>query len=111
MEGPIGVSFLPGLYPARFVHQAFPLYGMASLATTINADAARPLIASSNYDTNQIINGPFTTGLSAAGQFKVYTSATTDLIIDVLGYYSADAVDANGTGLLFMPLAHPVRLL
>ncbi|MDQ3013824.1 MAG: putative Ig domain-containing protein, partial [Acidobacteriota bacterium] len=31
--------------------------------TLYPADAARPLIASSNYDTGQIVNGPFTTGL------------------------------------------------
>ena len=79
--------------------------------TLFPADAARPLIASSNYDAGQIINGPFTTGLSPAGQFKIFTVATTDLVIDVLGYYGAQAVDANGTGLLFTPLAHPVRLL
>ncbi|MEO6724977.1 MAG: hypothetical protein ABIP14_06715, partial [Blastocatellia bacterium] len=79
--------------------------------TLFPADAARPLIASSNYDTGQIVNGPFTTGLSVAGQFKVFTLATTHLVIDVLGYYSDEANDANGAGLLFTPLAHPVRLL
>lgn len=79
--------------------------------TTFPADAARPLIASSNYDTGQIVNGPFAVGLSPAGQFKIFTVATTDLVVDLLGYYSTDAVDANGTGLLLTPLAHPVRLL
>ncbi len=79
--------------------------------TIFPADAARPLVASSNYNAGQVVNGPFTTGLSAAGQFKVFTTATTDLVIDLLGYYSADAVDANGQGLLFTPLTHPVRLL
>ncbi|MDQ3009631.1 MAG: putative Ig domain-containing protein [Acidobacteriota bacterium] len=79
--------------------------------TLFPADASRPLIGSSNYDTGQIVNGPFTTGLSASGQFKVFTLATTDLVIDVLGYYSAEVTDANGAGLLFTPLAHPVRLL
>ncbi|MDQ3014041.1 MAG: hypothetical protein M3X11_25470, partial [Acidobacteriota bacterium] len=79
--------------------------------TLYPADAARPLIASSNYSTNQLVNGPFTTGLSPSGQFNVFTLATTDLVIDLVGYYSAEAVDANGAGLLFTPLAHPVRLL
>ncbi|MDQ3013867.1 MAG: hypothetical protein M3X11_24585, partial [Acidobacteriota bacterium] len=79
--------------------------------TLFPADAARPLIASSNYDTGQIVNGPFTVGLSPSGQFKIFTLATTDLVVDVLGYYSTEAVDANGIGLLFTPLAHPVRLL
>ena len=32
-------------------------------------------------------------------------------MIDVAGYYSNEAVDANGAGLLFTPLATPVRLL
>ncbi|MDQ3011874.1 MAG: putative Ig domain-containing protein [Acidobacteriota bacterium] len=79
--------------------------------TLFPADAARPLIASSNYDTDQIVNGPFTVGLSPSGQFKIFTLATTHLVVDVLGYYSAQAVDANGAGLLFTPLAHPIRLL
>ncbi|MBP6820063.1 MAG: hypothetical protein KA368_00895 [Acidobacteria bacterium] len=74
------------------------------------ADAARPFIASGNYLTNQILNSPFTVGLSPSGQFKVYTSAQTDLVIDVLGYYSADASDVNGAGLLFSPMT-PARLL
>jgi len=79
--------------------------------TLFPADATRPLVASSNYNFNQVVNGPFTVGLSASGQFKIFTLATTDLIVDVLGYYSTEASDANGVGLLFTPLAHPVRLL
>jgi len=50
-------------------------------------------------------------GLSPAGGFKIYPTTQTHLIIDVLGYYSTDAVDVNGTGLLFNPLSRPVRLL
>ncbi|MEP7337167.1 MAG: hypothetical protein ABI977_05435, partial [Acidobacteriota bacterium] len=34
-----------------------------------------------------------------------------DMVIDVAGYYSNEANDANGAGLLFTPLATPVRLL
>ena len=79
--------------------------------TLFPADAARPLVASSNYNAGQIVNGPFTVGLSVAGQFKLFTTATTDLVVDVLGYYSTEVTDANGVGLLFTPLAHPVRLL
>ncbi|HMZ18161.1 MAG TPA: putative Ig domain-containing protein [Blastocatellia bacterium] len=79
--------------------------------TLFPANAALPLVASSNYDTDQIVNGPFTAGLSSAGQFKIFTSATTHLVVDVLGYYSTDAEDVNGAGLLFTPLSVPVRLL
>jgi len=79
--------------------------------TLFPADAIRPLVASSNYNFDQVINGPFTVGLSATGQFKIFTLAQTHLIVDVLGYYSTEATDANGVGLSFTPLAHPVRLL
>jgi photosystem II stability/assembly factor-like uncharacterized protein len=90
-------------------------------ATTVNpgggfltlfpADAARPLAASSNYLPGQIMNAPFIVGLSPSGAFKIYPLTQTDLVIDVLGYYSPEATDVNGAGLLFNPLAHPVRLL
>ena len=67
--------------------------------TLFPADAAKPLVASSNYNAGQIVNGPFSVGLSPTGQFKIFTFATTDLVVDVLGYYSAEANDVNGTGL------------
>ncbi len=76
------------------------------------AGATQPTIASSNYGAGLIVNGPATIGLrSSTGQFHIYSVATTDLIIDVLGYFSPDASDVNGTGLLFYPLGSPVRLL
>jgi hypothetical protein len=79
--------------------------------TIFPGDVVRPLVAASNFNTGQIVNGPFAVGLAADGQFKIYTTSTTDLVVDVLGYYSPEAHDANGAGLLFYPLAHPVRLL
>jgi subtilisin-like proprotein convertase family protein len=79
--------------------------------TIFPADAVRPLVAASNFNTGQVVNGPFSVGLAANGQFKIYTTSTTDLVVDVLGYYSSEANDANGAGLLFTPLARPVRLL
>ncbi len=78
--------------------------------TLYPSDVTRPITANGNYGQNQTLNSPFTVGLSSAGQFKIYTSATTHLVIDVLGYFSPDAVDVNGTGLLFNPIT-PVRLL
>ena len=73
--------------------------------------AARPLAASSNFTAGQVMNAPFTVGLGASGEFMIYSTTRTDLVIDVLGYYSEEATDANGAGLLFHPLAAPVRLL
>jgi hypothetical protein len=79
--------------------------------TIYPSDAPRPTVASSNYATNDIINGPFAVKLGADGRFKVYTFSTTDLVIDITGYYSTSANDANGAGLLFTPLPKPMRLL
>ena len=94
---------------------------IAGNATTINGGAGyttlypggvpRPLAASSNFSAGQVMNAPFTVGLSAAGVFNIFTTTTTDMIIDVLGYYSSEANDGNGAGLFFNPLPQPVRLL
>ncbi|MGH9798934.1 MAG: hypothetical protein ACRD82_01080, partial [Blastocatellia bacterium] len=78
--------------------------------TLFPADVTRPLVASSNYRSGQTMNAPFTVGLSPTGQFKIYSVSMTELVIDVLGYYSADVTDVNGTGLLFTVLPTPVRL-
>ncbi|MBS1791793.1 MAG: putative Ig domain-containing protein [Acidobacteria bacterium] len=79
--------------------------------TLFPADATRPLVASSNFQTGINMNAPFTVGLSPSGQFNIYTAATTDLVVDVLGYFSTQLNDTNGQGLLFNPLPTPVRLL
>jgi len=79
--------------------------------TLFPADATRPLVASSNYLPGQVMNAPFTVGLSTTGAFKIYPTTQTDLVVDVSGYYSPEANDVNGAGLLFNPLPKPVRLL
>jgi hypothetical protein len=79
--------------------------------TIYPSGGTRPTVASSNYAGADIINGPFAVKLGADGKFKVYTLSTTHLVIDILGYYSSEATDANGAGLLFNPLPSPVRLL
>ena len=79
--------------------------------TIYPSGSTRPTVASSNYAGSDVINGPFAVKLGADGKFKIYTFASTHLVVDILGYYSADATDANGAGLLFNPLPSPVRLL
>ena len=83
----------------------------AQFLTLFPADATRPLVASSNYLSGQVMNAPFTVGLSPTGEFKIYPTSQTELVIDVLGYYSTEALDSNGVGLLFTALPKPVRLL
>ncbi len=79
--------------------------------TLYPANAARPLIASANFQPGVNLNSPFMVGLSPSGQFNIYVASTTDLVVDVTGYYSTQLNDANGQGLLFNALAAPTRLL
>ena len=79
--------------------------------TLYPSNAARPLIASANFQPGVNLNSPFMVGLSPSGQFNLYVASTTDLVIDVTGYYSTQLNDANGQGLLFNPLTAPTRLL
>jgi hypothetical protein len=79
--------------------------------TIYPSGGTRPTVASSNYAGSDVINGPFAVKLGADGKFKIYTFSTAHLVVDILGYYSEEAMDANGTGLLFNPLPAPVRLL
>ncbi len=87
------------------------LPGGGGYLTIYPSGGTRPTVASSNYAGGDVINGPFAVKLGVDGKFKIYTFATTHLVVDILGYYSEDATDANGAGLLFNPLPSPVRLL
>jgi hypothetical protein len=73
--------------------------------------AAQPNASNLNYTANQIVPNAFVTGLSGDGKFNIYSSGATHFIVDVNGYFSDEAVDVNGTGLLYNPLPAPVRLL
>lgn len=79
--------------------------------TLFPSNAAQPFVSSGNYVGADIINTPFTVGLGVDGAFNIFVTQTTDIVIDVLGYYSSDATDVNGAGSLFYPLGSPVRLL
>jgi RHS repeat-associated protein len=70
-----------------------------------------PLAANMVYSPGQILSNAFTVSLSAAGEFNIFAERTIDAAVDIGGYFSPDAVDVNGPGLLFTPLARPVRLL
>ncbi len=53
-----------------------------------SGDIPVPLIASSNYLPGSVTNNAFTTSLGATGNFKVFTVASTDIVVDVVGYYA-----------------------
>jgi len=70
-----------------------------------------PLASNLIYYPGQILSNAFTVSLSANGEFDIFAERTIDAIVDVAGYYSSEAVDANGPGLLFTALERPVRIL
>ncbi len=72
---------------------------------------AQPNASNLNFTANQIVPNAFVSGLSTDGKFNIYSHASTHFIVDVTGYFSDQAVDVNGQGLLYNPLPAPVRLL
>lgn len=85
--------------------------GNYGFGITYPAGVTVPQTYSVNYNPNRVTNGSIITGLSSSGQFNLYAFSTVHAVLDVTGYFSTEAVDANGTGLLYQPLASPMRLL
>ena len=64
------------------------------------------------YSPGQVVPNSFTVGLdSSNGAFQIFATSGINFIVDVTDYYSDQAVDINGTGLLYNPLSSPIRLL
>lgn len=121
---PVGTTEVQGRTPVAAPCNVIPAAARAMMGniTVVNpplqgfltiwpSDAVQPTVAGSNYLGADIINAPFTVKLGTDGKFKVFTPVETHLVIDILGYYSTEAVDANGAGLLFNILPKPVRQL
>ncbi len=70
-----------------------------------------PNASNLNFTANQIVPNWFVVGLSSDGRFNIYSHASTHFIVDVAGYFSDEAADVNGQGLLYNALPAPVRLL
>ncbi len=85
--------------------------GQVGYLTIYPNGVAAPLAANLIYFPGQILANAFTVSLGANGEFNIFGERTIDVVTDVAGYYSNEAVDVNGTGLLFTPLTVPVRLL
>ena len=75
--------------------------------TLYPSNAVQPTVASVNYAPNEIINNVFTVGLGTDGAFKIFAFNTTDVVVDVTGYYAPPVAN----GLYFHPLPKPIRLL
>ncbi|MDQ3253140.1 MAG: PKD domain-containing protein, partial [Acidobacteriota bacterium] len=69
--------------------------------------AARPTVSNLNYVSGQAVPNAFVVGLGDSGAFNIFASSTTNMIIDVTGYYAPP----TPTGLYYHPLPRPLRLL
>jgi glucose/arabinose dehydrogenase len=70
-----------------------------------------PIVSNLNYIAGQVIPNAFAVRLGAGGSFNIFPSGNTHFIVDITGYFSPDASDVNGEGLLFYPLPLPIRRL
>ncbi|MGE0884374.1 MAG: putative Ig domain-containing protein [Blastocatellales bacterium] len=66
----------------------------------------RPPVSNLNFVVGQTVPNAFTVGLSSDGKFRMYSPATTDLIVDIVGYYAPPGTG----GLYYHPLPRPIRL-
>jgi hypothetical protein len=76
---------------------------------TVYADgAARPATPNVNYVANQLIPNRVTATLSTSGKIDVYSSQTTNVFVDISGYYTGP----SGTlaGAIFTPQPDPLRV-
>ncbi len=82
------------------------------LATIYSGDlVSTPGVTSLVFNSTQAIPNSMVVKLGGDGMFKLYLSNTSDILIDITGYFSAEANDINGQGLLFTQLPTPIRLL
>ena len=80
--------------------------------TLYPSGAAQPTVSNLNYVPGQVVPNAFTVALGGGdGAFNIYAETTTNFIVDITGYYSDQATDVNGAGLLYYSLATPLRLL
>jgi hypothetical protein len=89
---------------------------VTNLSTTLGTITLYPALVSRPQTVNLQLTGGETVssqvvvGLSPGGLFSTYTSTRMHVALDLSGYFSPDAVDNNGPGTLYYPLAQGVRL-
>jgi hypothetical protein len=77
---------------------------------TLFPEGQPPLASNLNFDPGRNVPNAFVVGLNS-GSFSIYASGASDIIIDIAGYFSDQAVENNRPGLLFYPLSAPARWL
>jgi hypothetical protein len=77
--------------------------------TAYPTGAPLPNTSSVNYVANDVVPNLVEVGIGTAGQVSIYSSAQTDVVVDVEGYVAPTASGGSGAG-LYNPLPSPVRI-
>ena len=78
--------------------------------TLFPALVARPQVVHLQLPAWETASSHVIVGLSPGALFSTYSSTRMNLTLDLSGYFSPEAVDRNGQGLLYYPLASAFRL-
>jgi hypothetical protein len=70
----------------------------AGYLTAWSGTVERPIVASLNFQTGQSMNNGVVVQLDGGGEFVVYAHAATNLVIDLVGYFSTASGGGGSTG-------------
>jgi hypothetical protein len=77
--------------------------------TIYPSNAAKPFTSNLNYATNEAVPNVVEVGTDESGNVSIFSSAQTDVVVDLEGYVSSTASGGAGSG-LYNPLPSPARL-
>jgi len=73
------------------------------------AGATPPTASNINYVAGHTIANLVEVGVGTSGQVSLYSTQSTNVVVDVEGYVSSTALDGIGAG-LYIPLSSPARI-
>ena len=77
--------------------------------TAYPAGGAQPFASNINYVAGEVVPNLVEVGVGALGDVSLFSSAGTDVVVDVEGYTASTAAGGSGAG-LYDPLSSPVRI-
>jgi hypothetical protein len=77
--------------------------------TAYPAGAAQPFASNIDFVAGEVVPNLVEVGVGALGDVSLFSSAGTDVVVDVEGYTAPTAAGGSGAG-LYTPLSSPVRI-
>jgi hypothetical protein len=81
----------------------------AGYLTAYPTGATQPFASNIDYVTGQVVPNLVEVGVGTSGDVSLFSSAGTDVVVDVEGYTAPTAAGGAGAG-LYNPLSSPVRI-